>query len=505
MPVAIDRQRWALWLAGVAGSLALVVSAWPQRELLGGLSVDDAYITFRYARNWARGAGPVFNLGEPVEGYSNFLWLCLLTLHAKLGGASFDVAAQALGTLASLGSVLLAPWVLARVFGVVDTASLVGAALLVGTSGYVAAWAVGGLEGPLYGLLLLGATWAFARERAAASFAPWTGALCVLLALTRPEGQLVALATGGLYVVERRRAGAALRSARTLAMPLAVVVSLVAYHAFRFAYYGPHLWPNSVRAKVGATPEQLVRGLVHVADTFLHPYAPLLVGALVLVRRDRSASSWWAGGVVLGSLGVVALAGGDWSPGRLTAPLVPVLAVAGVAGFARLRDRIAARGLRAAAVLGFTAYVAAAGLVTNAREHGFRVLYGPVDRQRVRIGRWLAEHAPRDTVIAVTGAGQIPFYSDLYTHDLFGLNDAHIAGLPPPPVRHGLAGHEKYDVRYSVDVVKPDVVVGAQYVPGLVTALAETKRYALVPLPREPVLVRKGLFSEDAIERLVAE
>ena len=38
---------------------------------------DDAYISFRYARNWAMGFGLRYNLGDhvPVEGYSNFLWV----------------------------------------------------------------------------------------------------------------------------------------------------------------------------------------------------------------------------------------------------------------------------------------------------------------------------------------------------------------------------------------------------------------------------------------------
>ncbi|RKX21336.1 MAG: hypothetical protein DRP51_04400, partial [Candidatus Zixiibacteriota bacterium] len=43
--------------------------------LFWGYSIDDAFITFRYAENLADGYGLVFNPGgEPVEGYSNFLW-----------------------------------------------------------------------------------------------------------------------------------------------------------------------------------------------------------------------------------------------------------------------------------------------------------------------------------------------------------------------------------------------------------------------------------------------
>ena len=33
--------------------------------------VDDALISFQYAKNWALGRGVVFNSGERVEGYTN--------------------------------------------------------------------------------------------------------------------------------------------------------------------------------------------------------------------------------------------------------------------------------------------------------------------------------------------------------------------------------------------------------------------------------------------------
>ena len=42
--------------------------------------IDDAFISFRYAENFAQGKGLVFNSGERVEGYSNFLWVILLGL-----------------------------------------------------------------------------------------------------------------------------------------------------------------------------------------------------------------------------------------------------------------------------------------------------------------------------------------------------------------------------------------------------------------------------------------
>ncbi len=69
---------------------------------------DDAFISYRYARNWADGHGPVFNPGQarPVEGYTNFLWTAFLAAALKIGfdpettsraaGLLFAVLAQAL-------------------------------------------------------------------------------------------------------------------------------------------------------------------------------------------------------------------------------------------------------------------------------------------------------------------------------------------------------------------------------------------------------------------------
>jgi arabinofuranosyltransferase len=40
---------------------------------------DDAFISYRYAENLINGHGIVFNPGERVEGYSNFLYVLLMT------------------------------------------------------------------------------------------------------------------------------------------------------------------------------------------------------------------------------------------------------------------------------------------------------------------------------------------------------------------------------------------------------------------------------------------
>ena len=46
---------------------------------------DDAFISFRYADNLVRHGELVFNPGDPVEGYTNFLWTVLMAGVLALG------------------------------------------------------------------------------------------------------------------------------------------------------------------------------------------------------------------------------------------------------------------------------------------------------------------------------------------------------------------------------------------------------------------------------------
>ena len=66
-------------------------------------TVDDAFISFRYAENLVAGNGLVFNPGERVEGYTNFLWVVLIAPFLALG-VDPELAARVLGLLAAVGA-----------------------------------------------------------------------------------------------------------------------------------------------------------------------------------------------------------------------------------------------------------------------------------------------------------------------------------------------------------------------------------------------------------------
>lgn len=180
-----------------------------------GALIDDAYISLRYGRNWIEGLGLVFNSGERVEGYTNFLWVILggwlhkTPLPPVLG-------LRLLSLLASLVIILVSlHWV--RRFDAEDPAGGVGrpatgswlggsaAALLVVLASVesLAYYASTAMESMLFAGLYMAALYRAWVEQGVFAAGPekrrrvsvW---LFVLLALTRPEGVLLFAMTHGL-------------------------------------------------------------------------------------------------------------------------------------------------------------------------------------------------------------------------------------------------------------------------------------------------------------------
>jgi arabinofuranosyltransferase len=238
--------------ACLASTLVLLLAhAWLYRFLC-----DDAFISFRYARNLAHGHGLVFNPGlERVEGYTNFLWVVLLA-GFDLVGLKPEWAANGLSLAATI-----ALW--ACVVGLAVRGGRAGflalvPAVLLGLTRSVAVWSTSGLETRLYELLVVGGVLrtlielepdARAVPTARAARRPLAGWLFGLAALTRPEGMMLG---GSVALVAAWRLRARGENARSwLLATLGPLLGLFLAHlAFRRAYYGEWL-PNTYYAKVG--------------------------------------------------------------------------------------------------------------------------------------------------------------------------------------------------------------------------------------------------------------
>src|SRR5581483_7971865 len=169
-------------IAAVAGAVVLYLHGW----LYFHLTSDDAYISFRYARNLAEGRGLVWNPGQHVEGYTNFSWVLLLAGLTKAGAdtvvsarwAGFGFAVIA-GAATYLLATQLATGAAGRVGGLV-------AALLLAACGSWAAWATAGLENPMFGAIAVVAVLLHLREQDGQRM-PLSGAAWAVAAMTRPD------------------------------------------------------------------------------------------------------------------------------------------------------------------------------------------------------------------------------------------------------------------------------------------------------------------------------
>ncbi len=249
------RPRAARGLIRPAG---VALSFLPWLVLLGWLSsiawflCDDAFISFRYARNLLEGHGLVFNPGEYVEGYTNFLWV--LELAALWGGLGIppERAAPWLSVVCTVGVVaVLGVW-LARLpllrhrwlvawmaFGLLCSS----ATFAVWTSG-------GGLETRQFTLFIVGAVVCLSLWRSERWGLAAAALSLALAAWTRPEGLLTGLVCIGWFAGQSMAdAGRPRPDWRRLAWLAAPFVVLVAAHyLFRYAYYGEWL-PNTYYAK----------------------------------------------------------------------------------------------------------------------------------------------------------------------------------------------------------------------------------------------------------------
>ena len=325
----------------------------PWLALLGWLAsvswflTDDAFISFRYVRNLLEGHGLVFNPGEHVEGYTNFLWVLELAAVWGLSGVAPERAAPWLSVAFTAGTLAVMMWWIARLPSLRHRGPVAWMALgLVCSSATFAVWTSGGgLETRQFTFFVVLAVTCLSlcgdgrRGLLAAS------ASLAAAALTRPEGTLLAALCFGWFVVRRMADTGRLkpdwRRLACLVGPFLVLVS--AHFLWRYAYYGEWL-PNTYHAKhVRPWYESGFRYLWAAAlETGLYLLVPL---ACVALRQRWRTCRDGAFALVLLLVGAhmawVMRIGGDHFEYRPLDFYWPLLAVPACAGIVHLGSRIA--------------------------------------------------------------------------------------------------------------------------------------------------------------------
>ena len=480
----MDAQRLklpaaALAIAAVAGVHA---RAWQ-------FICDDAYISFRYARNLAEQGTLAFNLAAPqelVEGYTNFLWVLVLAAGQWLGLAP-EVAAPWLTVLAAFVGLALACMLLRALRGGWPLVP----ALLLAVSPEFMVWAHGGLETSLAAALALAAM-------AAAAGGRWrtAGVVTALAGLTRPDALLpIGLFVATWLIVHGRKSWPGWR---VLAGAAALVLGPLLVHLlWRHTYYGEWL-PNTWQVKQFGG---LLRGTYGVWYVEAWARGVGVLGLLPLVPWLRARHTV----LVVPILGTIAYAwaiGGDFMAyGRFLIIATALLAVLFVWLLGDAAAWLQTRGLRRVPVAGLLAGLLAGWLAVTAHGRWTEDRATPTGwlagrwegvtamdrfaRERVHVGRWMAGHLPADTWLSVGAAGALPYMSRLPVVDVFGLTDPwprRVPALRPSP--RGRPGHQLIAPLAEVRVRDPDLYCHLGHVGPKVPAPASAMTRGLGPQVR---------------------
>jgi hypothetical protein len=454
--------------------LGLVVLAWLAAHL--DFLVDDAFITFRYAKHLADGHGLVWNIGEhpPIEGFSNFGWVLFCTALEKLG-ADPALWTRIAGIVSAAVLVALVARLASTRFS--DGSTTLWTAAFVASLPPLAMWATGGLETMTFSLAVFGVfeRLTLDRTRPRVLHASLWAASAVLL---RADGFVwVAIALAAVFALWlRERAPALLRALLVVAAVTALVAG--AYVAFRFAYFG-ELEPNTARIKVLFGAKYLTRGVQYVASLLLCVVSipPVLVGSMRKIRGDASGLVAPCVVAVLASFAYLIVLSGDWMMMyRMLVPAMPFIALLFAACVASLRTDVV-RGAYAIVCIAlsilpaYDLHVVPKSWRESAHfrwSQEYRTEYAMwrkgVDdiTDWIELGRGVAAYTrPGDSMI-VPNIGAVGYYApELVCYDTQGLTNRE----PLTASEHDMPGHD-----FKVDMGVFETYRPTYFIPQLVDA-----------------------------------
>jgi hypothetical protein len=460
-------------------AVAVPTAAFGAHALLyGRWIVDDAAITFAYARSIATGDGPVLQPGaEPVEGFSNPAWLALLVLGRWVGlfdrgtwfGVPDYVAFPKLLALVLVAGVFAGCYAVAAAVTRRPVLVTVAAGLVTAAVPSFVIWTMSGLENALLAFAAVGLAAVLVRavvadRLLAPSTAVWCGLLAALAGLTRPDG-LVYAAAFPLAALLLLRPADVRRAVRAAALGLLVfAVPTGAYLVWRLVVFGEYL-PNTAIAKSQGLPG--LSAATRPAELVAYVGWPtaLLAVAAVGVVLARPGMRRRALVVVLVPLASAVLAfavlAPDWMGElRFATPVWPLGALAGTVAAAAAAPRLAGRARVVGTVLAVGA-AAVSGLMLVDAARAFRAApTAPLCIVAQNTGRAINSYAEvvdvPDPVLTAPDIGGAALVSDLRVVDMVGLADRRIARFWAAGDPAGLRDHLFDGVRPTFLTLNPD-------------------------------------------------
>ena len=409
----------SLVLAAVASFVALTVTLWHY-------TVDDAFITFRYAENIVRGWGPTFNQAPPrAEGYTSLLWTLLMVL-PHLTGINVVLFSKLAGVCLTVGTICVIA------YGMLRTPeerlkenrwfSAAFASVYFMTFPFGPVHAVSGMETALAAFLYTLTAVLFLTVQDGGTPTPFLPLSCLFLGLTRPEANLfsvVLLALLLLCLPATNRKGFAVRCFAFYILPG------ILYFTWRYCYYGlffplPFYIKSTGTGYLGlesvlSFARDLGIGVAFPVSIFFFVTKASIKRVLIVIPIMFLFAYFMTIQHIMGY------------GHRHFYPLVPVLSLLSGLGLVELQDR--ARARTKVVLLLCIAFTCAFGSISTLKSRGGYLSYAHgMETAHILLGRTLAAVTwNSNPVIAIADAGAVPYYSRLDIIDTFGLNNPNIA------------------------------------------------------------------------------
>ena len=427
---------------------------------------DDAFISFRYVQNFVDGHGLVFNIGERVEGYTNLLWVLILSALVRMNfdiGNTAQTLSLAFGVLVLVMTYLLSG--LIRIKGDIETKyakksktesvdsstgffDLIPSALLVFTGSFVF-WAISGMETTMFISFCLLGIYYYIKDKDLPTPNYKFPIFILLATLTRPEGMyffgLILIHRFGLLFMEKRGEGLKeFFSKKNLISYLVYVIPVIFYFVIRYSYYG-YLFPNTYYAKTGLSSQYITAGIEYFMKFFSSYllYGVILVAPVYLFRKKENffEISLFYLLIVSFILYVISVGGDVLKQNRFFLPILPMLYILFAKFLTDLYYKFSknlGKGIAFASVL-IISTVICYYYYTSQKENLQSEIAsenGLVEKMKIT-GNWFKNkqrEAGRPLVLAATTIGAVSYFagSDVVVIDNLGLTDKEIAHNPKP-------------------------------------------------------------------------
>jgi len=393
------------------------------------MPLDDTYIHFQYARQIAEGAPYTYNPTDtPTSGATSFIYPYLLAAGYTLGFEGLRLGLWAM----AIGAVLLFIS-MATFIGIARQLHLpgwmgTGAALLYGLSGAITWHSMSGMETAVMMTATLLTFYALLSKRLG-----WFAIAASLLAMTRPEGSLMAgIAAVILFLQHRSWSARLLIVTPIIAAGIQPLVNLLITGELSASGNQAKSILGMVPFEWGVVIERIGENWLRMWREFLFDtrYTAALLVPLALVgwwwlMRYR----WRVGVIVFGwmitvTAAIATLDTAFWHFKRYQMPLIALfypLAMIGLWHLFRLRGISYQRSLRYALAAIISVLVVFSAGNTGEFHRLYRVNVENVMAQPLLMAQWLAANTPPDALVAVHDVGMMRYIGERNTVDMVGL------------------------------------------------------------------------------------